>query len=246
MFRKHFAAIIALASCFAGSGQAAPTLSVSSMVGGGPAGNVFENLNELALGQAGGVTNAGVAVTFSGNAAVVAGSSANFYAAPVLSNGDGAAFGDADGADASRYISTGSNGASAGAAVTFTLPTAETYFGLAWGSVDSYDTLAFYDGATLIEAITGSDVLGSANGDESAAGTAYVNITSSVAFTTIVASSSQYAFELDDLSFNSPAARVPEPTTLAVLGMGLAGFGFAKRHRHGSAAAGGSRIASSA
>ncbi len=231
MFHKRFASTIALASCFAGSVQAAPTLSVSSMVGGGPTGNVFESLNELALGQAGGVTNAGVAVTFSGNAAVVAGSSTNYYAAPMLSNGDGAMFGDANGVDASRYISTGSAGAVLGSAVTFTLPTAETYFGLAWGSVDSYDSLAFYDGATLIQTITGTDVLAGANGDRSASGTAYVNITSSVAFTTVVASSSQYAFELDDLSFNRPSTPIPEPTTLALLGASLAGIGIARRRR---------------
>ncbi len=235
MFCKRLVSTIALASCFAGSVQAAPVLSVSSVVGGGPAGTVFETLNELALGQAGGMTSAGVMVTFSGNAAVVAGASTNYYAAPVLSNGDGAAFGDADGADASRYVSTGSAGAVAGSAVTFTLATAETYFGLAWGSVDSYDSLAFYDGMRLIEVITGADVLAGANGDQSAAGTAYVNITSSVAFTTIVASSSQYAFEFDDLSFDAPAVSVPEPMTLAVLGTGLAGLGLVRR-RHGASA----------
>ena len=235
MFVRPFAAVVAVAACLAGHAGAAPALSVSSSVGGDPAGTVFEGLNELSLGQAGGMTGTGVVVMFSGNAGLVTGSSTNYYAAPVLSSGDGAEFGDADGVDASRYVSTGSASAAAGAAATFVLPTAETYFGLLWGSVDSYDSLAFYDGATLIGTITGSDVLADASGDQSAAGTAYVNVTSSIAFTTVVASSSQYAFELDDLSFNAPMTAISEPTSLAMLGAGLAGLLLLSRHRPGSA-----------
>ena len=34
--------------------------------------------------------------------------------------------------------------------MTLTMPCAEKYLGLLWGSVDAYNTLSFYDGSTLI------------------------------------------------------------------------------------------------
>ncbi|MCW5751262.1 MAG: PEP-CTERM sorting domain-containing protein [Alphaproteobacteria bacterium] len=221
------------------AGTAHAALSVSGSVGGAPTGVVLDNLDWLTLGTAGGLSpQSGITITITPNAQAVQGSVAGQYAAPFLSGGNGAGFGNPigtnqpNGVDTTTYLTSGSTGATAGAAITIELPFDALYFGLLWGSVDNYNTLSFFDGDTLVGSITGSDVTASPNGDQGVNGTLYVNITSTIAFNKIVATSSQFAFEFDNLAFSERDPNdVPEPGTLALLGLGLLGVGALRARR---------------
>jgi hypothetical protein len=224
--------------CLGSTAQA--SLTIVSSVGGQPASGVnYLTLNDLALGGGGGsasntISTDTVTVSFTPDAQVVVGAASGLYAAPVLSNGNGANFGgQADGVDATNYITSGKDGSpNVGAAATLTFSGLQKYFGLLWGSVDDYNTLSFYNGATLVGTITGAQVTPTATGDQGVNGTFYVNINSTLGFDKVVATSSNYAFEFDNVAY-SQFALVPEPGTMiiwsAFAGLGLVG---ARRRRN--------------
>ena len=147
------------------------------------------------------------------------------YAPPYLSNNSGLLFdGQANGADATQYITSGKDGSSnPRAAATITFSGLQDYFGLLWGSVDLYNTLDFYNGNTLVGTITGGQINPTATGDQGVNGTYYVNITSTLGFNKVVARSSEYAFEFDNIAYQRFV--IPEPGTIliwsAFAGLGL-------------------------
>ena len=209
---------------------------ITASVGGAPDGAFFyENFDSLAA--TGGATTNGITVSFSGTGAGTASlpDLSGQYAAPFISGDNGTLFGNsqADGPDATQYLTTGIG------QVTMQLNAYHQYFGLLWGSVDNYNTLSFYDNNSLLFSFTGLDVSNLANGNQGMGGTLYVNINSSDIFNRVVASSTGYAFEFDNvaLAFDPVSlpilGEVPEPGTLALLGLGLFAGITARRRRTG-------------
>lgn len=191
----------------AGSAQAATTVSSTNGPDTGPpAGQRV--LYDFESGAPAGL---------SGNFAIVQGSVAGQYAAPL--------------GDTTHYLTVPLNGSSGSA--TLALGTALSSLSLYWGSIDTYNTISFADaGGRSLGAFTGAQVPPApADGSQgNALNNRRVNFdfggsrASSVTFT-----SGNKAFEVDNI-----AGAVPEPATWAMLlvGMGLVG-GAVRRRRTG-------------
>ncbi|UFZ01661.1 VCBS domain-containing protein [Bradyrhizobium ontarionense] len=136
--------------------------------------------------------------TADGNAGVVHGSS-SASAAPYMPGGQ----------DQTNYLSIGGH-----AQETITFDSAKNSFGLYWGSVDSYNSISFYNGNKLVASYTGSDVapLIANGGQGSFASNGYVEFLGLSPFNKVVLASSQNAFELDNVSAGSIA---DQPVKLA-------------------------------
>ncbi len=170
-------------------------------------------------------------LTLSGPAYLLTGS--GVASPPSFSGSTAAYFGEspANGADASPYV-----GVEPGGSATLTFSTPQNYLGLLWGTIDPYggmNVLTFYDSANnVIGTIDGGTVL-SANSSLNPGDTAYVNITSTIAFSSVVATATPIfpeSFEFDDVAY---APVVPEPASITLIGLALAGRFCFRRNRIG-------------
>ncbi|MEO7053187.1 MAG: hypothetical protein ABI128_16125 [Rhodanobacter sp.] len=226
-------ALLAGAVLVSGMGLMATTASASIVgtVGGVPSGaQSYENFDSVPLGEGTFITASGITVSFGHDGQAVQGGVSGQYAAPFLSGNNGLHFGSqTDGADATTYLTSGATGSYANASVTLTFVGPTRYMGLLWGSVDTYNTLTFLNGTNVVGQFTGADVTAAANGAQDASGTYYVNINLSDSFTSVVATSSSYAFEFDNVAISASPLKVPEPGTVGVFLLGLLLVGSAYR-----------------
>ena len=161
----------------------------------------------------------GIAATYtwSGISPFVTGSVSGQYAAPP--------------SDSTTYLAAGA-GAGRPGTVNIAFSQAINYFGFYTGSPDSYNSIDFFGPN---ESFSGSD-LGlmlnfPANGDQAFG--KFLNFNSTIGITQIQFTSTFAAFETDNHAFGNA---VPEPTTYALIGAGLAALGVlrSRRRRPGS------------
>jgi len=222
--KKHLSIAIATILTLGAPGMANAQIYVTDQIGGVPSvsGATLENFD--------GPTPS--ILTLSGSAYLVTGGRGlpDYYTAPYFSGSTAAYFGEspAVGYDASQYVAVESGGS---ATLNFTIP--QNYLGLLWGSVDANNNyLTLYDSAqNVIGTVLGTAIIGvDGGGDQN--GTAYVNITSTTPFSSVVVNTTGaqglWSFEFDAVAY---AMVVPEPTSgvLLIAGLGVLGFGLRRK-----------------
>lgn len=132
---------------------------------------------------------------------VVSGNLANHYAQP--------------GDDFTKYLTVAPLGNTLGNnPVTINSNEQLDYFGMYWGSIDSYNSIAFYQGNKLLASFTGIGISGGIPHHS------YINFFAeeNESFDRIILSSSLPAFETDNHAYKlasepEPTTSVPEPTS---------------------------------
>lgn len=148
-------------------------------------------------------SSAGV-ITYSGTSGIYMGNVMGITAAPWTPTG----------LETRNYFSTQPKGD-----ITISYGQNQQYFGVMWGSVDSYNTLAFYNNDRLVEQVTGRDVTSNPSGSQAARGTYFANFNfnGDTSFNRVVFTSSSPAFEFNMVAFSTRTQAIT-PTDVVKLG----------------------------
>jgi hypothetical protein len=112
------------------------------------------------------------------------------------------------------------------------------YLGLYYGSIDGYNDLIFYNAQNqVIKTVTGASLIsefhGVAGNQSADSSNIYVNLyfTAAEQFTSFSFRTTGLAFEMDNVSVGFNVTPIPEPASIALLGMGLAALGATRRRK---------------
>jgi len=216
------------------------TIAGSAVQPGTIVGNssiTLTNSQVSSQGQSNVPLGTGVTGTFTGTATVANTSVPNVTAAPVT---------DLAGNTAPVYLTTnsGTSTASSPSANSYTLKfaTAESYLGLLWGSIGIGDLLTFYNtGGSVVAQITGQDAINAATGYNGAMGArgfggsqyTLINFLNGATFQSVTFSQTiAAAFETANIQYGTTnVSPIPEPGSIALFGIGMAGFAAARRRK---------------
>lgn len=142
-------------------------------------------------------------ISFTGKGGVYSGNVTGVSAAPFTATGP----------QTSNYFAAEPSGA-----VTISYNNTQRYFGVMWGSVDTYNTLSFYQGGTLVEQLTGKNIVNNPTGDQGVKGTYMVNVNfnNTASFDRVVFGSSTPAFEFNLVAYSATTQAITPTQQLAV------------------------------
>jgi len=138
--------------------------------------------------------------------------------------------------ETSNYVSVPAPGGLPQTSVTITdLGGDYSYFGIWWGSMDTYNTLELLRDNAVVATLTGSNVADpDATGDQFFQATnRYVNIflEGDQKFDSFRMTSDNYAFEADNIAL-ATTLPIPEPVSMMLFGTGLVGIGAYVRRKY--------------
>jgi hypothetical protein len=201
-----------------GVASALPNNGLTSQFAG-TAGFIAQNFNGTAIGQ--------LPSWYSGNGQVLGASTGN-AARPSTPSGPGL--------NESRFLTVPTNLTNTPLTVTINLPFLSNYFGLYWGSVDTYNQITFFRNGSQVATYGGQTIISLPDpdlgpGNQSQA--VYVNFffDKGDAYDRVVLASSSFAFESDNHVFGV----VPVPGSAMLLLSGILGAAFLGRRRKSAA-----------